>query len=535
MAEPIKPGRDSSTFTLRAVAGLVVLLFLLFLVVLTMSILRERRDAETRAADRALSASQVMATNARWIAELSRQALGRIDEALGQDIEQSAPAAATLISDAVEDLPGNVKAYVVAANGKTLFSTDPNVKPIDVRDRDYFAALEKGDFWYFSPLLVSRLDGAQIFVVSKRLMRDGKFAGAAIISFDVILLRDTWESLGLDDRSTVSLIRSDGELVARYPLADGPIDLSEYVLFTDYLPKNDFGTYPALSPADGVARIVAYRRVPGTPFIALASVSTANAFALFWRNTMITLMFALPTAIALLGAIVWILRLLRSDLQRRKQLSEALELNRILVKDTHHRVKNNLQAIMSMVRMHTLPDSLKTDLQSRIAAMSLVHEHLYRLDQFAEVDAASLIPGIVEPLLQGFPHPVTVEYDIEPLILDRDHATPLALLASEVVTNALKYAFPERRKGHIRIALTRLPDGDVRFTVSDDGVGFDPAQPSTGLGSRLIRAMVMQLGGTSQYSFDHGTTFEVKIPSKAFQPVSGSSRALPATPGRSAA
>ena len=110
-------------------------------------------------------------------------------------------------------------------------------------------------------------------------MRDGRFAGAAIVSFDVMMLKDTWDSLGLDALSTVSLIREDGQLVARYPLAEGPLDLSKYVLFTDYLPKNAVGSYPALSPADGITRIVGYRKVPGTPFVALASVSSQSAFS----------------------------------------------------------------------------------------------------------------------------------------------------------------------------------------------------------------------------------------------------------------
>ena len=515
MAAQTSSARDGSTFTLWAAAGLIVLLFLLFLAVLSLSILREWRDTQNRASDRALAASQVVATNARWIVELSRQSLARIDEALGPDMESNAEATANLIRDAIATLPGNVKSYVVAADGRTLFSTDPNVKPIDVRDREYFAALAAGESWYFSPLLVSRLDGAQIFVVSKRLMRGGAFAGAAIISFDVLLLRDTWESLGLDDISTVSLIRSDGQLVARYPLAEGPLDLSKYVLFTDYLPKATVGTYPATSPADGVTRIVGYRRVEGTPYIALASISTESAFALFRRNTFVILAFALPTALALAGAIVWIIRLLRRDQQRREQLAEAVELNRLLVKDTHHRVKNNLQAVMSMVRMHALPGELKADLQSRISAMSTVHESLYRFDQFAEVDAGTLIPGIVEPLREAFALPVTVDYDIDPLVLDRDRATPIALLVSEVVTNALKYAFPQGRKGRIAIGFKQQAGGDIKLTVSDDGIGFDPAQGSNGLGRRLIKAMLLQLDGASRYSIENGTTFEAMLSPRA--------------------
>ena len=519
MVSQSSSGREGSAFTLWAAAGLIVFMFLLFIVVLSLSILREWRDTEDRAQDRALSASQVVATNARWIAELSRQSLARIDEALGPDIERNVDATADLIRDAIASLPGNVKSYVVAADGRTLFSTDPDIKPIDVRDRPYFSALANGESWYFSPLLISRLDGAQIFVVSKRLMRGGQFVGAAIISFDVVLLRDTWESLDLDDISTVSLIRSDGQLVARYPLADGPLDLSKYVLFTDYLPANDIGTYPAQSPADGVTRIVGYRRVEGTPYVALASISTENAYALFRRNTFATLFFALPTALALAGAIVWIIKLLRRDQQRRSQLADALDLNRLLVKDTHHRVKNNLQSIMSMVRMHVLPDRLKADLQSRISAMSAVHENLYRLDQFAEIDAATLIPGIVEPLREAFPSNVEVRYDVDPLVLDRDRATPLALLVSEVVTNALKYAFPEGRQGHIEIYFKQQPSGDIALTISDDGVGFDPEKASNGLGSRLIRAMLVQLDGSSRYEVGNGTRFVATLSSRAiFRP-----------------
>ena len=503
---------DKSTFTLKAAAGLIVILFLLFLMMLAVSIFREMRDAETRAADRALAGSQVVATNARWIAELSRQALGRIDEALGLDIDVNVPSTEALIREAVGDLPGNVKAYVVAADGRTLFSTDPNVKAIDIRDREYFSALAAGAPWYTSSLLVSRLDGEQIFVFSKRLVRNQKFAGAAIISFNVELFREVWESLDLDDVSTVSLFRTDGQLVARYPLAQGPLDLSKYVLFTTYLKDGDSGTYPALSPADSIERIVGFRRVPGTQFVALASVSADSAFAVFRRNTFLTVLFALPTALALLGTIAWTLRLLRSDQIRRAQLVEALELNRMLVRDTHHRVKNNLQAIMSMVRMHGLPEQLKSDLQMRITAMSAVHEHLYRLDTFSEVASQSLVPAIVEPLVEGFSNVAEVQYDIDPLVLNRDHATPLALLINELVTNSLKYAFPNRHAGRILVSLKRDPTKNVSLTVSDNGVGFDPRTPSKTLGARLIQAMVTQLNGTSAYRFDHGTTFEAKFP-----------------------
>jgi len=505
--------RDRAAFAIRAAAALIVAMFALFIVVLTLSVLRQWNDAQKRAEERASAASQVVAINAKWISELSRQALSRIDDALGSDIQNNASATADLIREAVQRLPGNVRAYVVDTEGRTLFSTDPQLRQIDVRDRKYFSALAGGAGWYVSSLMVSRLNGAQIFVFSKRLERGREFAGAAIISFDVALLKDIWQSLDMDELSTVSLVRRDGQLVARYPFAEGPLDLSNYVLFTDYLKARETGTYFAVSPADGVRRIVGYRAVPDTDLLALASISTRGAFALFWRGTIVTLVFAIPTAVALALAIAWIFRLLGKGERRRRELEEALDLNRMLVRDTHHRVKNNLQAIISLVRMHPLPAELKEDLQSRIAAMSAVHEHLYRLDRFAEVDAASLIPDIVERLRESFAAPVAVSCDLEPLLLERDTATPLALLVSEVATNSLKYAFPEGREGTLRISLRTRADGDLDLAITDDGIGFDAASPRQGLGTKLIRAMVVQLGGTGGYERGGpGATFRAVLP-----------------------
>ena len=502
---------ERSGFSVRAAIGLIVVLFALFLLVLGISTYQARSDAQQRAFERATAASQVVATNAKWIVQLAWQALRHIDDALGPDIADGKGQTVRDIRQAVNGLPGSVKAYVVDANGDTLFSTDPQVKPINITDREYFSALAAGAPSYVSPLLVSRLNGQQIFVFSHRLERNGKFAGAAILSFDVVLLADIWASLGLDDQSTVSLIREDGMLVARYPLAEGPLDMSRYVLFTDYLKEAPTGTYTAVSPADGVSRIVGYRRVPDTNLIAVASISTTSAYALFWRNTLTTLLIALPIGAALAAASIWISRLLRRDARRQQELADALRMNTLLFRDTHHRVKNNLQSVQSLVRMQDIPEDAKADLQRRIAAMTAVHEHIYRLDQYTEVEAHQFIPAIVEPLHQTFDVQIAFAYDIDPLMVERDHATPLALLVNEVVTNALKYAFPDGRAGAIHISLKPSGEQRSRLVIADDGIGFDPAVVAGGMGSRLIRGMVTQLEGTFSYTHEGGTTFSADL------------------------
>ena len=486
-------------------------MFILFIGVLVLGIVQARHEAQRSAESRADAASQVVATNTKWIVELARQALQRIDYAVGDDFATVQEPAVQNIADAVESLPGSVKAYVVDANGDTIYSTDPMVKPINITDREYFSVPASGQLWYTSSLLVSRLNGDQIFVFSKRLVRDGKFAGVAIVSFNVALFSEIWASLGLDKDLTVSIIRDDGQLVARYPLAAGPLDLSKYVLFTDYLPKNPSGVYSAVSPADGVARFVGYRKVAGTELVALASISTATAYALFWPNTLWMLGLSVPMAIALAIASFWIVRLVRSGFRRQGELAAALELNKLLFRDTHHRVKNNLQSVQSLIRMQNIPSDTKADLQGRIAAMTAVHEHMYRLDQYSEIEAHELIPSIIAPLQNAFGSNHAFVTDIEPLAIDRDFATPLALLVNEVVTNALKYAYPDGNTGTIRITLHKRGARMARLVIADDGIGFDPDEVISGMGNRLIKGMVMQLEGTSSYTRDGGTMFSADI------------------------
>lgn len=521
-----KPPRDTAS----AVVGLISVLLALFVALVAFSTVQARRDAQQRALDRALAASQVVATNARWISELAHQALRRMDEALGGELSTAPGAAVRDMRQAVDNLPGTVKAYVVDAAGNTLFSTDPQVRPISITDREYFSVPAAGAEWYTSPMMISRLNGEQIFVFSRRIERSGRFAGVAVISFDVALLRDVWASLELDRRSTVGLIRSDGMLVARYPFAREALDMSSHDLFTKYLKEADSGTYHSVrSPADGVERFVGYRRAEGTDLVAVASVSADSAYRSFWRSTTTTLLVALPAVLGFVAGSLWIMRLLRRDQMRRSELSAALETNRLLFRDTHHRVKNNLQSVQSLIRMQDIPDQAKRDLQGRIAAMTAVHEHIYRLDQYAEVEAGDFIPAIVEPLLRTYGAKVAVTYAIDPLSVDRDQATPIALLVNEVVTNALKYAFPDGREGTIEIRLERRGGDRVRLSIADDGIGVGGEPADAGMGSRLIRGMVTQLGGTYAYADGDGTRFvaELTLSSRAVDSVQPSAAPSP--------
>lgn len=267
---------------------------------------------------RADSGSQVVSANVAWAMETVRQILQRVDESLGPDLSLSPHHAEGKLAQSVASLPGSVKLYVVDAEGETRLTTDAQFKPIDVRDREYFQAVAKGAQWHVTPLLVSRLNGEQIFVISRRIERDGKFAGAAILSFNSDFMKEIWRTLNLDGKSTVSLLRDDGQLVSRFPLPDGPLDLSKYVLFTDYLPKAPSGVYDAVSPADGETRVVSYRRVPDTNLVALASISAEPALGAVRSNASWALALTIPAIAGLFALAYWTFSLLRRDARERE-------------------------------------------------------------------------------------------------------------------------------------------------------------------------------------------------------------------------
>ncbi len=495
----------------RAAGLFIAATFLIYSAIIGSLIYQGANDAKARAEASATAAAQAVKINTDWIVEVAAQALRRMDAALGSSVQSNNAITQASVRDALEGLPASAKAYIVAADGKTLYTTDPKIMNVDIRDREYFSVPAAGKKFFTSSLLISRLDGNQIFTFSRRIERAGVFTGVAIISFDVALLGDLLRSLDLGASSTISIVRDDGMLVARYPFAQEALDLSQYILFTDLLPKAASGVYSATSPLDGVQRVVSYQTIPGTELIALASVGTAGTVGRFWRDVWIFLAIVIPTSLGLMACALWVIRLLQRDLRRREELETALATNTMLFREIHHRVKNNMQAMQSLVRLQNLPESVKTDIQLRFAAMSNVHQHMYKYDAYAAIDAPVFIDSIMSDILQAYGSKARVTHDIDSLSIGHEQATPLAMLITEVVTNAMKYAGLEKPDATISISLKHIAKDRARLSISDNGPGFDLADRSTGMGTKIIKAMVMQLGGTFTYAFDTGTVFSAEI------------------------
>ena len=489
--------------------GLMTVFLALFVALFAYFIMVGAQQTQQRFEDRSSAASQIVATNAYWISELASQTLRRVDAALGPTMTGDAAD----IGQVTADLPTVVELYIIDADGNTIYATVPGAASVPVADREYFTALRAGAQFYTSSMLVSRLTGDQIFVFSKRVEREGAFAGAIMVSYSNAMLEGLWNTLGLDPGSTISLIREDGQLMARFPPASAPADLSALPLFTQLLPASDHGTYTSnSSPIDGVARVVSYIKVEGAPIVALASVASNQTWANFRGSIFTVILIASPVLLGLAVGCWWIVVLLRRDSRQTAELT-------MLFREIHHRVKNNLQSVQALVGLQDIPDSAKQDLQSRLAAMAAMHEHIYNHDRYMDIDAHDFVPAIVKQVKAAYGAQVQLSYAVEHASIGRDQATPLALLLSELVTNALKYAFPLGTAGTITITLSQGAEGYSKLTVRDDGVGMPETNTRSSMGMRLVKGVVAQLGGTYAFHNDGGTVFEAEIRLAGSSPV----------------
>ena len=214
------------------------------------------------------------------------------------------------------------------------------------------------------------------------------------------------------------------------------------------------------------------------------------------------------------------------DISERKRTEELIRASLaekdVLLKEIHHRVKNNLQVVSSLLFLQSqrfADPELQTcflESQSRICSMALAHEQLYQSKNLAEISVRSYVESLVGQLEQIFISPgqaVDCRLEVEDLDLDIEKVVPCGLLITELLSNAYKHAFADDRSGNISISL-QSSAGQIELAVADDGVGlpaeFDYRQAKT-LGLQLVTALVNQLGGTLELESDPGTRFRVSF------------------------
>jgi PAS domain S-box-containing protein len=223
-------------------------------------------------------------------------------------------------------------------------------------------------------------------------------------------------------------------------------------------------------------------------------------------------------AVRMLGTITNITERKRAE----AQIAASLKEKEILIKEIHHRVKNNLQVISSLLNLQAggvkderILEPLRES-QNRIRSMALIHERLYQSENLARIDFGEYLRSLVGFLARSYniPH-VEVNIHVENITLPINTAIPCGLIVNELASNALKYAFPGGSAGRIDVSLTLIGEASAVLTVADNGVGFpleiDFRNTKT-LGLQLINTLTMQINGAIGLIRDRGTAFSITFP-----------------------
>ena len=216
-----------------------------------------------------------------------------------------------------------------------------------------------------------------------------------------------------------------------------------------------------------------------------------------------------------------------ADITERKEAEDQLRLSlqekEVLLKEIHHRVKNNMQVISSLLDLQSaqITDPLVRapflDSQNRIKSMALIHERLYQSPDLARIDFTNYLQLLVPRLFDSYQttdQQVSLKIQAEEVSLEVSQAIPCGLIINELVANALKHAFPKGRQGELCLRLEKSPDDEILLVVEDNGVGLpegvDLGHSST-LGLQLVQVLTRQLKGSVAVHRSAGTRFELRF------------------------
>jgi len=204
------------------------------------------------------------------------------------------------------------------------------------------------------------------------------------------------------------------------------------------------------------------------------------------------------------------------------QIRQSLREKEVLLKEVHHRVKNNMQVISSLLSLQgdkiTDPAALTSfrNSQNRVRSMALVHEKLYRSESLASIDFSEYVEDLMASLKQSYMlADIDVKVQTDDLRLGVDTAIPCGLILNELVSNALKHAFKGRDRGTVNVRINRNGHGETTVRVQDDGTGLPPdfdLRQSGSLGMQLVSMLTEQIGGTLSVHVNGGTTFAITFP-----------------------
>ncbi len=211
-----------------------------------------------------------------------------------------------------------------------------------------------------------------------------------------------------------------------------------------------------------------------------------------------------------------------SDIKNsQREVEKSLKEKVVMLQEIHHRVKNNMQIIISLLHLQSLyiDDEAIVDkfkiVENRIRSMAIIHEKLYESENFIDINFADYIKELFNSLFNSTGmtgSKINFEIDADPITLDLNQAVPCGLLCNEILTNIFKHAFPDDKTGTVYISMKKTKEGKNKLIIKDDGVGFTEDLENAGqssLGLQLIQDLVSQLNGTLKLNQKNGTSYTI--------------------------
>jgi two-component sensor histidine kinase len=555
-------GREPG-WTLRQRLQVIITLALLPVVLVSIfqGVARARLDI-ANVHDRLIQSARTVAggdENLLAAAEQVLRAVGSLSEVRGMNGNCDGVLADTLIGVRYfnnlsrEDEHGNVVCSAMAM-----------AKGLNIGDYAVFKEAKKSTGMAVSNELISRVTGQRVIAAQLALHKpDGSFDGTVGIALDVHWIDYMMRASRLPKGAVVTVYDRSGKVIATNNDGVGQAIAAAAVKSGD--PASDvdaalsvrdargdtwrYGTAPLIGNSIFVAFAMGESRLFGPTYLhvgldfALPILMIGFAWFAIWLATdrQVTQWIAYlrriaaayrsghyairpdladaPAEFKLLGDAMS--EMAEGIQDRDRRLRESVDMKTTLIKEIHHRVKNNLQIVMSLlsIQANQVKDEGAREAllqaQTRINALALVHRILNELEDQSFLDIKQLLEELSHQIAGGMSHEnVRIEVDVPSRVVAGSVAVALALFTVEALTNIFKHAFPAEAQGVIRVTLEAAPGGKLRLAIADDGMGFAMDTTGKSVGSRLIKTFGLQLGGVSSVHSEpgRGTVVDLVFP-----------------------
>lgn len=409
---------------------------------------------------------------------------------------------------------------VVAFDGTLIASSRSFPANHNFGQRDYLTAAEAGSELFLDRLILQPSGKDALVVVQP--FEHQSFSGAIVSALGVEAIREFLAGIAARNGESASLLRGDGRLLVRH-VPSTPMFLDPSSPSLQAIQQSPSGHYQAKAVSDGVERLYAYRQLGDLPIYANFGIPSRLIWnSWFWRAAPVWLLLLVGGAFSFTLA-----SMVRRSLDERaahqqqallrREAEQRAEQQQQRMRELNHRVKNSLALIDSLISMqmrkkgHVDGDELR----ARVAAIADVHDLLHRAADAHRVDLGELLEQVCRsPAL--IPKERNIELDLQTtrgVVVEAGKATSLTLAAVELLTNAVKHAFPIDRPGRITIRLDRHQNGAV-LLVGDNGIGFPEANTRSS-GTRIVEALIHQVDGQITREAREGTFYRITFPADA--------------------